>query len=353
MRRGGSMKAVVWEEVGAVRVAEVPPPQLQDPGDALVRVRTASVCGSDLHLLHGRIPGMRSGGVIGHEFVGVVEEVGPAVSRVKPGDRVVGSFLIVCGQCWFCRRRLYNACTELRVLGYGMLLGDLDGAQAELVRVPLADTNLLPLPDDLTDEQAVFAGDILSTALYAASEAGIKPGDTVAVVGCGPVGLFCQSFASILGAARVVAVDMVPDRLELAARRGAVPVNAAERNAAVAVEELTEGRMADVVIEAVGGSPALASALKLVRRRGTVYVIGVHSDFEFNLPLAEVFVGGVDLKFGGTCPVQAYWEQALEMVRGGKVDPTSIITHRMPLEEAEEAYRLFDARKALKVVLTL
>lgn len=346
------MKALVFQDIGKVTLEDVPAPSIEQPGDAIVRVTTGAICGSDLHVLHGKIPGMMPGSVLGHECVGVVEEVGPGVRGFKPGDRVVVSFQIVCGECWYCRKGLYNNCDDLRVLGYGMFLGDLAGAQAELVRVPNAELNLIRIPEGLSDEGAVFAGDILTTGFYAAKIGRISKGDSVAVVGAGPVGMFTLMAALLHSPERVIAIDMVASRLELAAKLGATTINAAERNPAVAIGEYTEGRGADVVVDAVGGGPKpLLSALDLARPGGTVVVIGVHSDLEMPFPIGEVWRRNLTVVMGGSCNVQGHWAEVLDLVGAGRLDPAVIISHTMSLDEGVRAYEMFDKREAQKIVL--
>ena len=334
-----------------VRVEDVPEPSLVDPGDAIVRVHKAAICGSDLHFFHGRVPGVFEGTVVGHEYVGSVVAVGDEVTRFSVGDEVVGSFQIACGTCAACEGGRFNHCDSLGVLGYGIFVGDLAGAQAEYVRIPHADVNLLAVPSGLTSEQALFAGDILTTGWYAAGIAPVTPGDSVVVIGAGPVGTFAQMAAHAMGARTVVAVDRVASRLSLAAELGSVPVNGAERSVPVAVEDILGGSMADVVIETVGLPPALVSAIDCVRAGGTVSVIGVHTEFEVPLPLANLFTRNVTLRFGGSCNVQGWWEEALRAVQRGTADPVRIVTHRLPLDDAAEGYRLFDTKEAMKVVL--
>jgi threonine dehydrogenase-like Zn-dependent dehydrogenase len=346
------MRAVLFEDIGSIRVGDYPDPEVQDSGDAVIKVDTAAICGSDLHLLHGRIPGMRADSPIGHEFVGTVRSVGSDVSRFKPGDRVVGSFLIVCGECWYCKREEYSNCDQLWVLGYGMFTGDLDGAQAELVRVPKADLNLHMVDPSMSDEQAVFAGDILTTGLYVCDRAGIKPGDTVAIIGAGPVGLFTLMNARAYKPERVFMVDMAAEeRLKLAESLGAIPLDSQKVNPVVEIQRATGDRGADVVIECVGLAPAFTTAINAVRAGGTVAVIGVHSDLSYDFPIGEVWRRGVTIVMGGTCNVQRYWDRALELVKVGTVDPTVLITHTLPLEEGVEGYRLFASHEALKVIL--
>jgi threonine dehydrogenase-like Zn-dependent dehydrogenase len=344
------MRAVVFRGEHDVRVEDVPEPSLVDPGDAVVKVRKAAICGSDLHFYNGRVPGVFEGTVVGHEYVGTVVAVGPGVTRFAVGDEVVGSFQIACGGCDACRAGRFNHCDDLGVLGYGIFVGDLAGAQAEYVRIPHADVNLLAVPAGLSPEQALFAGDILTTGWYAAGIAPVSPGDDVVVVGAGPVGTFAAMAARSMGAARVVAIDLVPQRLALAESLGAIPVNSAERSPTVAVEDVL-GHQADVVIETVGLPAALVTGIECVRAGGTVSVIGVHTEFEYPLPLGNLFTRNVTLRFGGSCNVQGWWDRALAAIAAGEADPTVIVSHRMPLDDAAEGYRLFEAKEAMKVVL--
>jgi threonine dehydrogenase-like Zn-dependent dehydrogenase len=344
------MRAVVYRGEQDVRVEDVPEPSLVEPGDAVVRVRKAAICGSDLHFYNGRVPGVFEGTVVGHEYVGTVVACGDAVTKFAAGDEVVGSFQIACGSCAGCRAGRFNHCDDLGVLGYGIFVGDLAGSQAEYVRIPHADVNLLRVPAGLSAEQALFAGDILTTGWYAAGIAPVSPGDDVVVVGAGPVGTFAAMAARSMGAGRVVAVDMVASRLALAESLGAIPVNSAERSPTVAVEDILGGQ-ADVVIETVGLPPALITAIECTRTGGTVSVIGVHTEFEHPLPLGNLFARNITLRFGGSCNVQGWWERALAAIASGQADPTVIVSHRLPLEDAAEGYRLFEAKEAMKVVL--
>lgn len=344
------MRAVVYRGEQHVEVEDVPEPVIAEPDDVIVKVTKAAICGSDLHFYHGRLPGIFEGTVVGHEFVGTVAHAGPAVTKFAEGDEVVGSFQIACGACVPCRAAKFNHCVDLMVLGYGIFVGDLAGSQAEYVRVPHADVNLVKVPAGLTQEQALFAGDILTTAFYAAGIAPVIPGDDVVVVGAGPVGTFATMAARAMGAARIVAIDMVPERLALAESLGVIPVNSAERSPSIAVEDAFGG-MADVVIETVGLPPALLTSIDCVKAGGIVSVIGVHTELELALPLANLFTRNVTLRFGGTCNVQGWWEQALDAIATGAADPTVIVSHRLPLEEAAEGYRLFDRKEAMKVVL--
>jgi threonine dehydrogenase-like Zn-dependent dehydrogenase len=347
------MKAVVFKGTATLAVEEVAEPQIEESTDAIVKITTAPICGSDLHLYHGRVPGLTEGTVIGHELVGTVEEVGGDVRRISPGDRVVGSFLIPCGECWWCRRGEYNNCDNgnFRALGYGMFSGDLHGAQAEKVRMPMADLTLLPIGEDLTDEQAVFAGDILTTGCYAARLAKIEKGDIVAVIGCGPVGLFTLSYALLHEPGEIYALDLVPQRLKTAEVIGATPIDVSERNPVTALAELTEGRGADIAIDCVGHEKAFQQGYEMLRSGGHLVVVGVYVELEYPFPLGEAWRKNIEITFSGVTPVMAYWEESLDAVRRGKVDPTVIISHTLPLDEAVKGYQMFDSKEATKVVL--
>jgi len=263
----------------------------------------------------------------------------------------VVAFNIACGACWFCRRGETQLCDDFRNLGAGAFGGSLGGAQASFVRVPAADVNLLRIPDGMDDERALFVGDILTTGLYAASIAEIEPGSTVAVVGCGPVGFFCIQAARALGAGRVFAIDLEAERLELAERVGAVPIHARERHPASALAEVTDGRGADVVLEAVGTPSAFESAVGIVRRGGRVVVVGVYAGESVELQLGVYWARALTLRFSGICPVHAWWERAMDELVAGRIDPSPLISHRLSLEDAPEGYALFDRREATKVVL--
>jgi threonine dehydrogenase-like Zn-dependent dehydrogenase len=346
------MRALVFKGFGAVEVVDVPKPGIEQPGDALVRVTKAAICGSDLHVVHGRIPGMSPGSVLGHEFVGVVEAVDGDVRRFVEGDRVVGSFTIPCGECWYCGRRLFSRCPDQRVFGYGSFFGDLAGAQAEYVRVPNADLVLHAIDDSMSDERALFVGDIFTTGFDCASEARIEKGDVVTVVGCGPVGLMAILGSRTFEPSTIYAVDTVSQRLEMAQTLGAVAVDANAVHVPSFVQDRTGGRGADAVLECVGQVAALIDSIDLARAGGRISIIGVHADHEVELPLSTMFVKAVDLKFCGTANIIGRWDVALAMVSSGAVEPDAIISHRMRLDEAVLGYELFDRREALKVVLT-
>jgi threonine dehydrogenase-like Zn-dependent dehydrogenase len=346
------MRALAFKDFGAVALVDVPKPGLEEPDDALVRVTTTAICGSDLHVVHGRIPGMSPGGILGHEFVGVVEAVGADVHRFREGDRVVGSFTIPCGACWYCGRRLFSRCPDQRVFGYGSFFGDFAGAQAEYVRVPAADLVLHGIDVALSDEQALFVGDIFTTGYDCAIEARIEPGDIVTVVGCGPVGLMAILAARGFEPATIYAVDTVSQRLEMAQSLGAIPVDAGEVHVPSFIQDHTGGRGADAVLECVGLVPALLDCIDIARAGGRISVIGVHSDQELELPLNTTFVKAIDLKFCGTANIIGRWDESMAMIVGGIAHPEAIISHRMKLDDGVRGYELFERREALKVVLT-
>jgi threonine dehydrogenase-like Zn-dependent dehydrogenase len=296
---------------------------------------------------------MQPGAVIGHEFVGVVTDLGEGVTRVEEGARVVGSFLIACGECYECAARRFNYCRNKRALGQGPVSGDLDGAQAELVRVPIADLNLKILDDTLGDEHALFAGDILATGFYAAAISEIPPGGTVVVLGAGPVGLFCGLAARREGAARVIVLDVDAERVRFAREHlGLDAIDTSEEDAFGAVAARTDYRLADVAIEAVGSIPAFKVAMRCARDGGRVTVVGVYGSERYELPMGVSWVRGMEYRFASMANVHAHWDDALAAVADKELDPTSIITHRLPLAEAVEGYRAFIEREAMKVVLT-
>jgi 2-desacetyl-2-hydroxyethyl bacteriochlorophyllide A dehydrogenase len=341
------MKAVVLHGPGDIGVDDVPDPAIVDDGDAIVAVRATAICGADLFPFHGLTPGFEAGTVLGHEFAGEVVEVGAGVQAVRPGQRVVNTSMISDGTCPSCLAGRVTQCEGRSLFGYSGVYPHLDGGQAELVRVPHADRALRPLPDEVSDEAAVFLADILPTGHAAVVRGGIVPGDTVVVVGCGPVGLMAVLCAAGV-AGRLIAVDGVPARRELAERLGAEAV--APEHAAEAVAEATGGLGADVVIEAAGSPAALDAALRLARGRGTVSVVGAHFEPDFPLDNALMFERELTLRFSIGDPTQD-GELLLARLVSGELDPTPVVTHRLPLAEAAEAYRLFDSREATKVVL--
>jgi threonine dehydrogenase-like Zn-dependent dehydrogenase len=342
------VKAVVLRAPGDVAVEEVADPAVLEPGDAIVAVRATAICGADLFPFHGLTPGFEAGTVLGHEFAGEVVEVGPGVEHVRPGQRVVNASMISDGTCPSCRAGRVTQCEGRSLFGYSGVYPRLDGGQAELVRVPQADRALRVLPDEVGDEVAVFLADILPTGLAAVVRGGVSAGDTVVVVGCGPVGLMAVLCAAGL-AGRLLAIDGVPARRELAAQLGGQAVGLEEATAAVA--EATDGLGADVVIEAAGSPGALDASLKLARGRGVVSVVGAHFEPDYPLNNALMFERELTLRFSIGDPT-ADGELLLARLASGELDPSPIITHRLPLADAAEAYRLFDSREATKVVLS-
>ena len=344
------MRAVVFDDIGVVRVADVPDPTVQRPTDAVIRVERSAICGTDLHFLHGRTP-IDPGGVLGHEAAGTVEAVGDAITSVRPGDRVVASFHVACGRCWFCVRGQTALCEDHAILGAGPFGGDLPGAQAERVRIPSADVNLLRIPDHVDDDRAVFVGDVLTTGVYAASIAEAAPDDAVAVIGMGPVGYCTVQALHALGVERVFAIDLDHDRLALAAEAGATAIDASATNPEMALARATDDRGADVVIDAVGAPDVYESALGIARRGGRVVVVGTYAGEIVDVQLGVYWARALDVRFAGLCPVHAYWEQAMKLLADGRVDPLPVVSHRLPLEEAPKGYELFDRREATKVLL--
>jgi threonine dehydrogenase-like Zn-dependent dehydrogenase len=334
------MKAVVFAGEGQVRVEEVPNPLMRDPGDAIVKVNLTAICGSDLHVLDGKTPGMREGGVIGHEFVGVVEDAGEDAGGLV-GRKVLGSFLIACGRCKACRSGRFNHCSEGRALGVGTLFGDLDGAQAEKVRVPDARANLIPLEGfaGIPDEALMFCGDILATGIHAARVAGVGPGDTTAIFGAGPVGLCCSLAARDAGSL-VTVVDTDATRVEFARDRFGFDASDGIEDGAV-----------DIAIDAVGAIPALKAALRAARDAGRIAIVGVYGAERYDLPLGRVWNRELELRFSGMANVQGCWKQALAAVSSGAIDPTPLVTHRLNLDDALEGYDLFRSRAAMKVTM--
>ncbi len=346
------MRAVVFVEPGKVEVADVPEPTLREPTDALVRVTKAGICGSDLHFLHGKTPTV-PGEVLGHEAVGVIEAIGASVRSVRPGDRVVLSFAVACGACWFCAHGETNLCEHAAVFGAGPFGGDLPGTQAESVRVPWADVNLIPVPSGVDDERAVFVGDVLTTGFHAASLTGADAGDVVAVFGAGPVGWCAAASLRALGVERVFLLDREPTRLALAEAAGAFPLNVEERSAESVLAEATDDRGADAAIDAVGAVDAYAAATTVVRRGGRVVVAGVYAGESVELQLGVAWARALDVRFTGICPVHRDWREVMRRVESGSLDPLPLVSDRLPLDDAPIGYERFDRRVATKVLIEL
>jgi threonine dehydrogenase-like Zn-dependent dehydrogenase len=388
------MRAVCWHDKLDVRVERVPDPKLLNPRDAIVRVLATAICGSDLHLYGGFVPGMVKGDILGHEFMGEVVEVGDAVKNLKVGDRVVVPFPIACGNCFFCQRELYSLCENSNpnaymaeklwgyspcgIFGYSHLLGGYAGGQAEYARVPFADVGPIKVPDSLSDEQVLFLSDILPTGYMAAENCGIQRGDTVAVWGCGPVGQFAIASAYLLGAERVIAIDRFQERLRLAATAfNAEVIDYTEDSVLQALKDLTGGRGPDACIDAVGMEAhahhpmgfaydrvkqammletdrpvALREAIQACRSGGTISVAGVYGGMIDKFPAGTLMNRSLTIRTGQT-HVQRYMRPLLERIEKGEIDPSFVITHRMALDEAPLAYRLFRDKQddCIKVVL--
>ena len=344
-----AVRAVTFQAPGEVRVEERPEPALLAADDAVVRVEATGICGSDLHIYHGRVQ-IEPGFVIGHEYVGTVVEAGDAVTEIGVGDRVLGTYCTACGGCFFCRRGEYHKCDDGRVFGHGATLGSLPGAQADLVLVPHANLALRRVPEGVSDDAALFAGDVAGTAYHAIAEGGFEPGGSVAVLGLGPVGLCSVQVARAAGAALVVAVDSVEERLRMAEGLGASTVHLTEGDPRGEVKKLTEGRGVDLSVDAVGHPDALDLACRLARKAGTVSVTGVYAE------RAEVHMGVVWIKAltlrTGHANVIGHLDRVLAMLASGVLDPTPLVTHHMGLDEAADAYAVYDRREALKIVLS-
>jgi 2-desacetyl-2-hydroxyethyl bacteriochlorophyllide A dehydrogenase len=343
------MRAVTFQGPGEVRVDEVAAPELTASDEAIVRVEASGVCGSDLHIYHGRVA-IEEGFILGHEYVGTVTAVGEAVTRVSEGDRVLGTYGTACGECFFCRRGDFHKCDHGRVFGHGKTLGSLQGAQAELLLVPNADLTLRKVPEGMSDDVALFAGDVMGTGYHAVVECGVADGDVVAVLGMGPVGLCAVQVALAAGASGVVAVDTVAERLELARSLGAEPVHLTEEDPRGVVKALTEGRGSDATIDAVGHPDALELACRLTRKAGTVSATGVYAE-RIDVHMGIVWIKALTLKTGHANVIK-HVDPVLERLSSGELDPTPLVTHHMKLDEAADAYDVYDRREALKIVLT-
>jgi 2-desacetyl-2-hydroxyethyl bacteriochlorophyllide A dehydrogenase len=343
------MQAVTFQAPGEVRVEERPEPELLARDDAVVRVEATGVCGSDLHIYHGRVV-IEPGFTLGHEFVGTVVAAGEGVTELAEGDRVLGCYCSACGDCFFCRRGDFHKCDDGRVFGHGKTLGSLQGAQAELVLVPHANLTLRRVPEGMTDDAALFAGDVMGTGWHAVDQAGIRPGDSAAVLGLGPVGLCAVQAARAAGAAKVIAIDSVEERLGIAREFGAEAVHLTEDDPRAAVKAATAGRGVDAAIEAVGHPDALELAARVARKAGTVAAIGVYAE-RIPVHMGIIWIKALTVKTGHA-NVIGHVDRVLAMMSAGVLDPTPLVTHHMPLAEAADAYAVYDRREALKIVMT-
>src|SRR5215218_2234428 len=343
------MQAVTFQAPGEVRVEERPEPELLERDDAVVRVEATGVCGSDLHIYHGRVV-IEPGFTLGHEFVGTVVAAGEGVSEVAEGDRVLGCYCSACGKCFFCRRGDFHKCDDGRVFGHGKALGSLQGAQADQVLVPHANLTLRRVPDGMSDDAALFAGDVMGTGWHAVDQAGIRPGDSAAVLGLGPVGLCAVQAAKAAGAAQVFAIDVVEERLRVAEQFGAVPIHLTEDDPRAAIKRLTDGRGVDAAIDAVGHRDALDLAARVSRKAGTVSAIGVYAE-RIEVHMGVVWIKALTLKTGHA-NVIGHVDRVLAMMAAGVLDPGPLVTHHMGLDHAAEAYAVYDRHEALKIVMS-
>jgi threonine dehydrogenase-like Zn-dependent dehydrogenase len=388
------MRALTWHGKNDVRVESVPDPQILNPRDAIIRITSTAICGSDLHLLDGFMPTMKSGDILGHEPMGVVVEVGSSVKRLKKGDRVVVPFTISCGSCFFCEKKLFSCCDRTNpnaamaakmmghspagLFGYSHLTGGYAGGQAEYLRVPYADVGPLKIESDLPDEKVLFLSDIFPTGYMAAENADIEKGDTVAIWGCGPVAQFAIKCAWMFGAGRVVAIDRIPERLEMARTHGkAETIDFSKEDVYDRLQEMTNGRGPDRCIDAVGCEAhgagaidavvdkakaavmlttdrvhALRQAIYCCRKGGTISVPAVYVGFPDKIPMGAFMNKGLTMKTGQT-HMHRYMKPLLEKIQGGEIDPSFVITHRVNLEDAPKMYETFRDKKdgCIKVVL--
>jgi 2-desacetyl-2-hydroxyethyl bacteriochlorophyllide A dehydrogenase len=343
------LRAVTYQAPGEVQLDERPEPQLAARDDAIVRIEASGICGSDLHIYHGRVK-IEPGFTIGHEFVGTVIAAGDDVTRVKTGDRVLGCYHTACGTCFFCLRCTYHKCDRMRTFGHGAALGSLQGTQADQALVPSANLTLRKVPEGVSDDVALFAGDVMGTGYHAVQEAAVRPGDSVAVLGLGPVGLCAVQVAVAGGASPVLAIDTVPQRLEVAAAFGAIPVHLTEQNPRQIVKEITGGRGVDAAIDAVGHPDALDLAIRVTRKAGTVVAIGVYAE-PCQVHMGLVWIKALGIRTGHA-NVIGHVDRVLGMLASGALDPRPLVTHHTSLEDAPEAYAVYDRREALKIVLT-
>jgi threonine dehydrogenase-like Zn-dependent dehydrogenase len=388
------MLALCWYGKHNVTVQRVPDPKILNPLDAIIRVTLTAICGSDLHLYNGSIPTMEDGDILGHEFMGEVVEVGSGVKKLKLGDRVVVPFALACGQCFYCKKDLWSLCDNSNpnghmaktlygfsaagLFGYSHIFGGYAGGQAEYVRVPFADVGPVPIPEHLSDETVLFLSDIFPTGYMAAENCGIQPGDIVAVWGCGPVGQFAIKSAYLLGAERVIAIDRIKERLDMAERQSHAEVlNYEEETDLIErLKEMTGGRGPDSCIDAVGMEAhgttldalydrakhavhlatdrphVLRQAIQACRKGGTVSIPGVYGGFLDKLPFGAAFSKGLTLRMGQT-HVHRYSQKLLHLIEEGKIDPAFVITHRLELQQAADGYKTFNERQdgCIKIVL--
>jgi alcohol dehydrogenase len=353
-----AMKAAIYYGAGDVRCGEVPDPKIQEPTDVILRTRTTSICGSDLYIYNGQMDTIVKKGhtTLGHEIVGVVEEVGKEVTRFKKGDRVTFPYSVSCGYCYFCRlgQTAHCSTSQKAIYGYGVAFGDLGGSQAQYVRVPMADAHLEHVPESISDEQGLFLSCNLPAALFAIESGQIQPGDQVVVLGCGPTGLLVLQLAAQLSPAKLIAIDAIPHRLERARELGATHVlNFEKENVVERVMELTEGRGADVVLEVAGQGPAFKTALSLARPGGTISGIGVYVEQDFGISLFDMYFKNLTIRLNGFANAKMRMWRAAQLIERGKIDPSRLLSHTFSLEEVDKAYKTFATRSdgALKMLI--
>jgi threonine dehydrogenase-like Zn-dependent dehydrogenase len=386
------MRANCWHSKKSMRVEQVPDPKILNSQDAIVRITSTAICGSDLHLYNGFVPSMQAGDIVGHEFMGEVMEVGPDVKNLKVGDRVVVPFPISCGKCFFCKEQMYSLCENSNpngwmaekmwghspagLFGYSHLLGGFAGGQAEYARVPFADVGPIKIENGFTDEQVLFLSDIFPTGYMAAEACDIKSGDTIAIWGCGPVGQFAIRSAFLLGAERVIAIDRFPERLRMARDGGAQTLNYEEVDVLDSLKEITGGRGPDSCIDAVGMEShtpgiqyaydrakqammlesdrpiALREAIMACRNGGTVSVAGVYGGLVDKIPFGSIMNRSLQIKTGQT-HVQRYLKPLLQRIENGEIDPSFVVTHTMSLDDAPHGYEIFNNKQdeCIKIVL--
>lgn len=377
------MKALAWFGAGDVRIIDAPVPTITEPDDVIVKVTASTICGSDLHLYHGEIVTMQKGDILGHEFMGVVDKVGPNVKNLSPGQRVVASFQIACGECEFCKKKLSSMCdrtndsslqklmygtADAGFFGYSHFTGGYAGGQAEYVRVPKGNVNLLPIPDNVPDEQALYISDILPTSYHAVVDTGVEEGDTVAIWGLGPIGLLSAYWAKTKGASRVIGIDRVPERLAFARQKlGIETIDFSEyKEVPKRIRELVGDKGVDVCIDAGSfhepktishkvqkfmmletDSPETINEMLLsVRKMGRVGLIAAYSGYANQVNVGALMEKGIRLIGNGQAPVHLYWHDILKYLEEGKFDPSIVVTHRVPLEDMPALYAAFDKRVA-------
>lgn len=346
------MKALVFGGLETIFYESIPDPEILAATDVIVRVKRCAICGSDLHVFYGREQGIDHHTAMGHEFMGEVVEVGRDVRHLRKGDQVMSPFTTSCGKCFYCLRGLTCRCVNSQLFGWVEKGKGLHGGQSELVRVPMADGTLVKIPEGVTTDEALLLGDILSTGFFSAKQAGIKPDETQVVIGCGPVGLMAVVGAIHYGSEKLFAIDTVPERLAMAKRFGATPIDASKENAVYQILEATEGRGADAVMEAVGSGGAGKLAYDILRPGGTISVVGVCNDEHMSFSPVQAYNKNITYKVG-RCPARAMMDELVPFVQNKKHDITSIITHRMKLSDGVHGYDIFANKKdnCLKVVL--